>query len=191
MNHSLLYALIAGFLLSNPFASFGLIPTSALGATQRPRDARPYAVYGMLSVPLFSLLGWLLHAALVLMRLKAIELPCYILLLWGVNRMLTALVARSRNLSDQAPYFFTNCAVMGAGLLVIARYPDDFLPALAYACGLAASFFGSVILISHFRERIETKSYSRLLAGWPSFLLVCAFLWITFEGLGLLISSSP
>lgn len=187
MNGSLLYALIAGFLLANPLSGHGLIPASVLAATDRPRHAWPYAVYGMLSIMMFSPLGWLLHAALGVVRLQAVELPVYLLLLWGVNRALAALLARSRELSDQAPFFFANCAVLGAGLLVIARYPEDAAAALVYACGLAASFSVSVIVIAHFRERIETRSFSRLLAGWPSFLLICAFLWITFEGLGLLL----
>jgi Na+-translocating ferredoxin:NAD+ oxidoreductase RnfA subunit len=187
MSGSLLYALIAGFLLANPIASYGLIPASVLAATDRPRHAWPYAVYGMASILLFSLSGWLVRAALVSIKLAALDLPVYVLLLWGINRGLTALVARSRQLSDQAPYFFANCAVLGAGLLVITRYPDDLAAALAYSCGLAASFFVSVIVVAHFRERVETRTYSRLLAGWPSFLLMCAFLWITFEGLALLI----
>lgn len=187
MNGPLLYALIAGFLLANPISGYGLIPASVLAATDKPRHAWPYAVYGMLSILLFSLLGWPLHAALVATGLAAVELPLYLLLLWGINRGLAALFAGSRELSDQAPYFFANCAVLGAGLLVIKRYPDLPLAALAYSCGLAASFFVSVIVIAHFRERVETRSYSRLLTGWPSFLLICAFLWITFEGLGLLL----
>ena len=187
MSGSLLYALIAGFLLANPLSSHGLIPASALAATERPRHAWPYAVYGMTSILVFSLLGWLLHIALVRIRLEAVDLPCYLLLLWGINRALSGLFARSSDLSDQAPYFFANCAVLGAGLLVIARYPHDWLTATVYTAGMAAGFFVMVIVIAHFRERVETGTYSRLLAGWPSFLLMCAFLWITFEGLGSLV----
>jgi Na+-translocating ferredoxin:NAD+ oxidoreductase RnfA subunit len=187
MSGSLLYALIAGFLLANPLSGHGLIPASALAATDRPRHAWPYAVYGMLSILLFSLLGWLLRAALVRVQLAVVELPCFVLLLWGINQALSALFARSRDLSDQAPYFFANCAVLGSGLLVITRYPDNLLAAAVHTCGLAAGFLVTIIVIAHFRERIETQTYSRLLAGWPSFLLMSAFLWITFEGLGLLI----
>ena len=185
MSGPLLQALLAGFLLSNPILA-GFIPTSALAATDRPANAWPYAVYGTAAVLLFSCGGWVLHLALLSTRAGWLELPLDIAMLWGINRLLPAAARRSEALTSQAPFFALNCAVLGAGLMVTGRYPHDCAPALLFAIGLSVSFFSSVIIIAHVRERIETGRFSTRLAGWPSFLLLCGFCWITFQGLALL-----
>lgn len=185
MSGQLLDALLAGFLLSNPILT-GLIPTSALAATQRPRNAWPYAAYGAAAVLVFSCCAWLLHPALLAAHAGWLELTLDIAVLWGVNRLLAAAVRRSGELAAQAPFFAMNCAVLAAGLLVTGRYPGRMGPALLFAVGLSVSFFCSVIVIAHVRERIEIGRFSPRLAGWPSFLLICAFCWLTFQGLALL-----
>ncbi len=187
MSDTLLQTLLAGFLFSSPLFSLGLIPGSALAATERPAHAWPYAVYGMLSVLLFVPLGWLLNAGLARLGLSSVDLPCYVLLLWGVNRALSRLFRPRPELPLQRPYFRANCAVLGAGLLAIGRFADSLPGAAVLAAGSAASFFVSVVVIAHFRERIETRGLSHRLAGWPSFLLLCALLWVAFEGLGSLL----
>jgi Na+-translocating ferredoxin:NAD+ oxidoreductase RnfA subunit len=185
MSGPLLDALLAGFLLSNPVL-VGYIPTSALAATGRPRHAWPYAAYGAIAILLFSWSGWLLHLVLLPIRAGWLELPLDIAILWGINRLMPATARRSEELAAQAPFFALNCAVLGAGLLVTERFPQAYAPALLFAIGLSVSFFCSVIIIAHVRERIETVRFSPLLAGWPSFLLLCGFCWITFQGLALL-----
>ena len=187
MNGTVLQALLTGLLLASPIAAFGFIPTSALAATDRPRQTWPYAVYGSFAILLFSFCGWLLHLALLLSGAPGLELPLDILALWGVNRLLRAAVHRTGELAAQAQFVPLNCAVLGAGLVVIDRYPHDYSRALLFAAGLAAGFLISLLVIAYFRERIETGRFSPQLAGWPSFLLLCSFYWVACQGLALLI----
>ncbi len=187
MTGTLLHSLVTGLLAGDPITGIGLIPVSIAAATDRPRHAWPYAVFGLCAIVLFSPLAWLLHAGLAAVRLAALEVPCAVLLLWGVHRALTLAFRRFPSLSGQSPFFFANCAVLGSGLLAAGRSPGHLVPALGYAVGAAAGFFVATITIAHFRSRIETGRSSRLLAGWPSLLLTCAVLWIVFRGLALLV----
>ncbi|HTY07716.1 MAG TPA: Rnf-Nqr domain containing protein [Candidatus Edwardsbacteria bacterium] len=187
MNGAPFTALLAGLLLSSPLAALGYIPTSALAATERPRHAWPYAVYGACAILLFALCAWPLHLVLLAAGIAWPELPLDILALWGVNRALRALTGRSAVLQAQSPFFALNCAVLGAGLAAVERYPHDWYPALLFAAGMAVGFPAAVIVIAHCRERIETGRFSPRLAGWPSLLLLCACCCVACQGLALLL----
>ncbi|MCU0606747.1 MAG: hypothetical protein MUF78_04850 [Candidatus Edwardsbacteria bacterium] len=187
MTGALLQSLVTGLLAGDPITAIGLIPVSFAAATDRPRNAWPYAVFGMCAIVLFSPLAWLLHAGLAAARLLPLEVPGAVLLLWGVRRTLALAFRRVPALADQSPFFFANCAVLGTGLLTAGRSPGQPAAALGHAAGAAAAFFVATVTIAHLRSRIETGRAPRLLAGWPSLLLACAVLWIVFQGLALLV----
>ncbi|MDO9026347.1 MAG: hypothetical protein Q7U87_00545, partial [bacterium] len=75
-----------------------------------------------------------------------------------------------------------------AAALVLLQYPPASFGLMSLTLlGMSASFLVSLVLVSHLRARLETALLIKPLRGWPSFLLASGILWISFQGLLILV----
>ncbi len=179
---------LTGLLALNPAVSLGLIPTAAQGASSNHRQAFHYGLLGALTMLLYGLLAWLLHFYLITpLKFAAFELPLQMLLMPGLNWSLTRLLKPWPRLTQNLPLFYLNFLALAAALILLQRPPATFGITALTLLGMAASFLISLVLISHLLARLGAAQFSKILKGWPSFLLASGILWIAFQGLLMLV----
>ena len=187
MIHPLAAGLLSGALLSNPVIGNGFISSSSEGMTREPGSAAGYARFGALLLFVFCALAWPIHFYILSpLRLEALALPVFICLNWALLWLVRRLV-KSPHVTQVLPFYFLNCAVIGCGLVLVMGRSDSYTLALLTAAGMASGFWLSLVLLSHFRERIETRLFSRSARGWPVFLILCCIIGLVFQGMALLI----
>lgn len=79
------------------------------------------------------------------------------------------------------PLITTNCAVLGASLLVIER-EYTFVKAILYGFGAGAGFTLALVLFAGIRERIELCDIPRAFKGLPISLIAAALVSVAFFG---------
>ena len=82
------------------------------------------------------------------------------------------------------PLITTNCAVLGAVLLVVdtLKY-ETLLEAIAFNFSAALGFTLAIVLMAGVRERLETAPIPEFLKGFPIVLISAALISMAFVGL--------
>jgi len=86
-----------------------------------------------------------------------------------------------RALGIYLPLITTNCAVLGAALLIIER-EYTFLKAVVFGFASAVGFTLALVLFSGVRERIETNDIPPAFRGLPITLIAAALVSVAFFG---------
>lgn len=82
------------------------------------------------------------------------------------------------------PLITTNCAVLGAVLLVVDTYAYETLAeAIAFNFSAALGFTMAIVLMAGVRERLETAPIPKFLQGFPIVLISAALIAMAFGGL--------
>lgn len=82
------------------------------------------------------------------------------------------------------PLITTNCAVLGAVLLVVDTYEYNTLAeAVMFNFSGALGFTLAIVLLSGVRERLETAPIPEFLKGFPIVLISAALISMAFTGL--------
>lgn len=82
------------------------------------------------------------------------------------------------------PLITTNCAVLGAVLLVTDTYKYETLTeAVVFNFSAALGFTLAIVLLSGVRERLETAPIPKFLQGFPIVLISAALISMAFVGL--------
>lgn len=178
----ILISLAAGMFVFQPLICFGLFPSSSEGMLREPRKALAYSLVGGTIITLFGISAWMLHYLILLpLHILPLELPLLLLLMWGFEYLLRMSSINIPELRGQFAFYYTNTAVLGSGLILIQLTPSDIFTALGRALGMGLGFLVSNLIISFFREKTEMASGSRVMYGWPHFLLICAAFWFLFN----------
>ncbi len=80
------------------------------------------------------------------------------------------------------PLITTNCAVLGAVLLVVDTFAYGLVEAVVFNFCAAIGFTLAIILLSGVRERLETADIPEFLKGFPIVLISAALISIAFLG---------
>ncbi|MBQ2967491.1 MAG: RnfABCDGE type electron transport complex subunit A [Clostridia bacterium] len=82
------------------------------------------------------------------------------------------------------PLITTNCAVLGAVLLVVdtLKY-ETLIEAIAFNFSAALGFTMAIVLMAGVRERLETAPIPEFLKGFPIVLISAALISMAFTGL--------
>ena len=80
------------------------------------------------------------------------------------------------------PLITTNCAVLGAVLLVVDTFAYGLVEAVVFNFCAALGFTLAIILLSGVRERLETADIPEFLKGFPIVLISAALISIAFLG---------
>ena len=82
------------------------------------------------------------------------------------------------------PLITTNCAVLGAVLLVVDTYKyQTLLEAVVFNFSAALGFTLAIVLLAGVRERLETAPIPEFLKGFPIVLISAALISMAFVGL--------
>ena len=82
------------------------------------------------------------------------------------------------------PLITTNCAVLGAVLLVTDTYKyETLIEAVVFNFSAALGFTLAIVLLSGVRERLETAPIPKFLQGFPIVLVSAALISMAFVGL--------
>ena len=82
------------------------------------------------------------------------------------------------------PLITTNCAVLGAVLLVVDTYKyETLLEAVVFNFSAALGFTLAIVLLAGVRERLETAPIPEFLKGFPIVLISAALISMAFVGL--------
>ena len=82
------------------------------------------------------------------------------------------------------PLITTNCAVLGAVLLVVDTYNYQTLAeAVTFNFSAALGFTLAIVLMAGVRERLETAPIPKFLQGFPIVLISAALISMAFGGL--------
>ncbi len=82
------------------------------------------------------------------------------------------------------PLITTNCAVLGAVLLVTDTYKyETLIEAVMFNLSAALGFTLAIVLLSGVRERIERSDVPHFLKGYPIVLISAALIAMAFSGL--------
>ena len=82
------------------------------------------------------------------------------------------------------PLITTNCAVLGAVLLVTDTYKyETLIEAVVYNFSAALGFTLAIVLLAGVRERLETAPIPKFLKGFPIVLISAALISMAFVGL--------
>lgn len=82
------------------------------------------------------------------------------------------------------PLITTNCAVLGAVLLVTDTYKyETLIEAVTFNFSAALGFTLAIVLLSGVRERLETAPIPKFLKGFPIVLISAALISMAFVGL--------
>ncbi len=82
------------------------------------------------------------------------------------------------------PLITTNCAVLGAVLLVTDTYKyETLIEAVVFNFSAALGFTLAIVLLSGVRERLETAPIPKFLKGFPIVLVSAALISMAFVGL--------
>lgn len=82
------------------------------------------------------------------------------------------------------PLITTNCAVLGAVLLVTDTYKyETLIEAVVFNFSAALGFTLAIVLLSGVRERLETAPIPKFLKGFPIVLISAALISMAFVGL--------
>ncbi len=77
------------------------------------------------------------------------------------------------------PLITTNCAVMGA-TLVVQREKYDLLTSALYSCASGVGFLLALLLMAGIRERLETLRVPKAMAGTPISLVMAGIMALAF-----------
>lgn len=77
------------------------------------------------------------------------------------------------------PLITTNCAVMGA-TLVVQREQYDLLTGILYSCASGVGFLLALLLMAGIRERLETLRVPKAMAGTPISLVMAGIMALAF-----------
>ena len=82
------------------------------------------------------------------------------------------------------PLITTNCAVLGAVLLVVDTYKyNTLIESVVFNMSGALGFTLAIVLLSGVRERLETAPIPEFLKGFPIVLITAALISMAFVGL--------
>ncbi len=82
------------------------------------------------------------------------------------------------------PLITTNCAVLGAVLLVVDTYKyQTLIEALVFNMSAALGFTLAIVLLAGVRERLDTAPIPKFLQGFPIVLVSAALIAMSFTGL--------
>ena len=82
------------------------------------------------------------------------------------------------------PLITTNCAVLGAVLLVTDTYKyETLIEAVVFNFSAALGFTLAIVLLSGVRERLETAPIPKFLKGFPIVLISAALISMAFVGM--------
>ncbi len=82
------------------------------------------------------------------------------------------------------PLITTNCAVLGAVLLVVDTYKyETLIEAVVFNFSAALGFTLAIVLLAGVRERLETAPIPKFLQGFPIVLVSAALISMAFVGL--------
>lgn len=82
------------------------------------------------------------------------------------------------------PLITTNCAVLGAVLLVTDTYKyETLIEAVVFNFSAALGFTLAIVLLAGVRERLETAPIPKFLQGFPIVLISAALISMAFVGL--------
>ena len=82
------------------------------------------------------------------------------------------------------PLITTNCAVLGAVLLVTDTYKyETLIEAVVFNFSAALGFTLAIVLLSGVRERLETAPIPKFLQGFPIVLVSAALISMAFVGM--------
>ena len=82
------------------------------------------------------------------------------------------------------PLITTNCAVLGAVLLVTDTYKyETLIEAVVFNFSAALGFTLAIVLLAGVRERLETAPIPKFLQGFPIVLVSAALISMAFVGL--------
>ena len=82
------------------------------------------------------------------------------------------------------PLITTNCAVLGAVLLVTDTYKyETLIEAVVFTFSAALGFTLAIVLLAGVRERLETATIPKFLKGFPIVLISAALISMAFVGL--------
>ena len=82
------------------------------------------------------------------------------------------------------PLITTNCAVLGAVLLVTDTYKyETLIEAVVFNFSAALGFTLAIVLLAGVRERLETAPIPKFLKGFPIVLVSAALISMAFVGL--------
>ena len=82
------------------------------------------------------------------------------------------------------PLITTNCAVLGAVLLVTDTYKyETLIEAVMFNFSAALGFTLAIVLLAGVRERLETSPIPKFLQGFPIVLISAALISMAFVGL--------
>ena len=82
------------------------------------------------------------------------------------------------------PLITTNCAVLGAVLLVTDTYKyETLIEAVVFNFSAALGFTLAIVLLAGVRERLETAPIPKFLKGFPIVLISAALISMAFVGL--------
>jgi len=82
------------------------------------------------------------------------------------------------------PLITTNCAVLGAVLLVVDTYAyETLVEAIVFNFSAALGFTLAIVLMAGVRESIETSPIPKFLQGFPIVLISAALIAMAFGGL--------
>lgn len=180
-------AIISGIFLYQPAITFGIIPSSIEGMTQKPNKSLGYSLTGGMMIFVFGLSSWILHhMILVPLKLLPMELPLLLLSMWGWHYALSRIFKNAALIKSHLPYHFMNIAVLGSGLILIYHTPEGILMALSRIFGISVGYIAANLLMSFFREKTERDSFNGTLRGWPAYLMLCSIFWLSYYGISLL-----
>ena len=82
------------------------------------------------------------------------------------------------------PLITTNCAVLGAVILVTDTYKyETLLEAVVFNFSAALGFTLAIVLLAGVRERLETAPIPEFLKGFPIVLISAALISMAFVGM--------
>ena len=99
----------------------------------------------------------------------------------ALHKLLPSLYAA---LGIYLPLITTNCAVLGAVLLVTDTYKyETLIEAVVFNFSAALGFTLAIVLLAGVRERLETAPIPKFLQGFPIVLISAALISMAFVGM--------
>ena len=186
----LLSILLSGLLTNNfIFSRFmGICPF--LGVSKKTSTALGMGMAVTFVMTLAGAVSFLIYKyILVLFGLEYMKTIVFIFVIAALVQFVEMVLEKSvpslyTALGIYLPLITTNCAVLGAVLLVTDTYKyETLIEAVMFNLSAALGFTLAIVLLSGVRERIDISDVPHFLKGYPIVLISAALIAMAFSGL--------
>lgn len=183
----LLLIIISSVLVNNFVLSRFLGICPFLGVSRRVETALGMGMAVIFVISISTTVTWVLYSfVLIPLELEYLKTIVFILVIAALVQLVEMVIQKTSPVLYQAlgiylPLITTNCAVLGATILVIQK-EYDFLEMLVFGIGAPTGFTLALFLFAGMREQLALARVPKALQGTAIGLITAGLLSLAFMG---------